>query len=232
MSGFKQTVRQMPVVSGVLAARRNRAFGGSAAYWESRYAGGGTSGSGSTGRLARFKAGVLNEFVATNSVESVIELGCGDGNQLALAEYPRYLGLDVSRSTLATCKQRFADDPTKSFVFSAPEVFADPAHFLTAELALSLDVVYHLVEDAVFEAHMAALFGAATRFVAVYSSDHDEPAHGHVRHRAFSAWVTANAPDWRPMLTVANPYPFDPSAPEQTSFADFHFFAKQQPNCD
>ena len=44
--------------------------------------------------------------------------------------------------------------------------------------------------------------------------------------------ISSGGKRMRPMLTVANPYPFDPSAPEQTSFAVFHFFAKQQPNCD
>ncbi len=220
-------MRRLPVVADVLAARRTRTFTGSADYWERRYAGGGSSGSGSSGRLATFKADVLNEFVARNGVTSVIELGCGDGNQLARARYPRYLGLDVSPSTLAVCMQRFAGDATKSFVLCAPETFRDAARFLTADLAVSLDVVYHLVEDDVFEAYMRSLFAAATRFVAVYSSDHDEPAHGHVHHHAFSAWVARNEPGWRRTHTIANPYPYDPADPDHTSFADFHFFVRE-----
>ena len=63
-----------------------------------------------------------------------------------------------------------------------------------AELALSIDVVFHLIEDVVFEDYMRRLFGAATRYVIVYSSDHDEPWHGsHVRHRSFSQWVTVTS---------------------------------------
>ena len=81
--------------------RRPRHFPGSAAYWESRYAKGGSSGVGSYGRFAEFKAEVLNRFVATHSVQSVIEFGCGDGNQLALASYPWYLGYDVSATAVA-----------------------------------------------------------------------------------------------------------------------------------
>ena len=57
-------------------------------YWERRYRLGMTSGPGSAGKLASFKADVLNEFVRDNGVQSVIEFGCGDGTQLTLAKYP------------------------------------------------------------------------------------------------------------------------------------------------
>src|SRR3954467_11496426 len=87
----------------------------SAAYWEKRYAGGGDSGAGSYGRFADFKAEVLNEFVEAHAIRNVIELGCGDGNQLVLARYPEYLGLDVSPAAVARCRERFASDAGKSF---------------------------------------------------------------------------------------------------------------------
>lgn len=56
-------------------------------YWEQRYRQAGNSGAGSYGRLAEFKAEVLNEFVARHSIGSVVEFGSGDGNQLTLAKY-------------------------------------------------------------------------------------------------------------------------------------------------
>ena len=37
-----------------------------------------------------------------------------------------------------------------------------------------MDVIYHLVEDEIFESHMAALFNHATRFVLIYSSNCSE----------------------------------------------------------
>ena len=37
-----------------------------------------------------------------------------------------------------------------------------------AELALSLDVIYHLVEDTVYESYMGQLFDSATKYVIVY----------------------------------------------------------------
>ena len=65
-------------------------------YWENRYERGLTSGAGSYGRLAHFKAEVLNEYVNQNKILSVVEFGCGDGAQLSLAKYANYIGLDLS----------------------------------------------------------------------------------------------------------------------------------------
>ena len=49
------------------------------------YASGGSSGPGSYGRLAAGKADFLNRFVEDHQIKTVLEIGCGDGNQLSLA---------------------------------------------------------------------------------------------------------------------------------------------------
>lgn len=176
-----------------------REFPGSVEYWEERYLQGGTSGAGSYGALAHFKADVLNAFVAENGIRSVIELGCGDGSQLTLASYPDYLGLDVSPTAVQLCRSRFASDSTKRF--STLEEY-DGA---VAELALSLDVIYHLVEDEAFESHMSRLFRASTMYVAIYASNHDERAAAHVRHRQFSRWIDNHASTWTLIEHIENP---------------------------
>lgn len=102
-------------------------FQGSTDYWERRYVTGGTSGAGSYGAMADVKAAFLNRFVAEHKVQSVIEFGCGDGNQLALANYPSYIGLDVSRTALDRCLTRFAADPTKSFAWYNTQRWRMPA---------------------------------------------------------------------------------------------------------
>ena len=90
----------------------------------------------------------------------MIEFGCGDGNQLSLAEYPSYIGLDVSRTAIGLCQRRFSGDPAKSFFLYDGTCFTDRAGVFAADLALSLDVVYHLTEDAVFETYLRHLFAA------------------------------------------------------------------------
>ncbi len=177
---------------------QRRTFPGSAAYWERRYAAGGTSGSGSTGAPATWKAEVVNGWVRELGVTSVVDLGCGDGQQLALADYPRYLGIDASGTAVRRCIERFAADPSKSFLHLPPGEFADPAGWLRADLALSMEVLFHLVEPQVFEDYLRVLFASAERWVVICSND--TPGGdlvAHERHRSFTAWVSAHEPGWR-----------------------------------
>jgi len=194
---LKDLVRPLPGLRHVLMLRHRILFRSSAAYWERRYTHGGTSGVGSYGDLAKSKATFLNDFVRGHGIKSVVEFGCGDGNQLSLADYPSYVGLDVSRSAVESCVRRFVDDPTKSFYLYDGDCFADNAQLFTADLALSLDVVYHLTDDKTFEAYMAHLFAAGKRFVVIYGTNIEiSDVAPHVRHRAFSRWVDEHCPDW------------------------------------
>src|SRR3954454_7008343 len=119
-------------------------------YWESRYRNGGTSGAGSVGRLARYKAGFINRFIADNRIGGVIDLGCGDASQLGLLELPAdYIGVDVSPSALERCAAPFPGRRS-----STPDELPSVA---SAELTLSLDVLYHLTEDSVFATALRTL---------------------------------------------------------------------------
>ena len=194
---IRELIRPLPGVRQVSLLRQRVSYTGSAHFWEGNYAQGRTSGCGSYGELAEGKGRFLNELVRARAVRSVIEFGCGDGNQLSLADYPRYTGLDVSRSAVRLCQQRFAGDPAKSFFLYDGTCFTDRAGIFTAELALSLDVVYHLTEDAVFEAYLTHLFAAGQRLVVIYSTDSEFSGTApHVRHRRFTPWVEANCPGW------------------------------------
>ena len=174
-------------------------------YWEARYVLGGTSGPGSYGELAQFKARALNDFVEENDIDSVVEFGCGDGTQLELASYPRYVGLDVSRQAVRMCHERFEQDHSKSFFLYDPACFVDHHDLFSADLALSLDVIYHLVEDSIFTAYMTHLFEAADQFVAIYSSNSRERSLAlHVRHRPFTDWIANHAKGWQLLKTVIN----------------------------
>jgi len=206
--------------------RRARRFQGSEAFWESLYSRGGTSGSGSYGRLALFKAEIVNGFVREHGITSVIEFGCGDGNQLSLADYPKYVGLDVSRSVLKRSCERFSEDKTKSFFLYNGSAFVDNAGVFSADLALSLDVIYHLVEDEVFEKYMRDLFGSAGRYVIIYSANEAGKPDNHLRLRKFTDWVDRDASEWKLAQKIANRYPFDPNLPDDTSFADFYVFER------
>lgn len=190
-------------------------------YWEKRYKRGKNSGSGSYGRLARFKADVLNRVIAETKATSLLEFGTGDGNQLSLMTPLPYVGVDVSRTALAMLRARFADQPLYRFLHPG-ELPRD----LTCDITVSADVIYHLIEDQVFEAHMEALFRHARDFVVIYSSNHAAPHDGsHIRHRRFTDFIAARMPGWQRVLHIPNPYPWDPANPTETTFSDFHIFA-------
>ena len=220
LKGVKSFVRQMPIL-GPMAVRLHLPFKTSSDYWERRYAKGGNSGVGSYGRLAHFKAEFLNGFVEQHRINSVIEYGCGDGSQLKLARYPTYTGIDVSPRAVEICRALFATDRSKRFVHT--DAVKTP---MVTDLALSLDVVYHLVEDGAFESYMHKLFDSAQRFVIIYSSNlNDAKPTRHVRHRHFTSWVEQYKPQWYVTAHVANVYPYDPASPGDTSLADFYVFA-------
>lgn len=187
---------------------------------------GGNSGAGSYGQLADFKAEVLNAFVAEQGVTSVVEFGCGDGNQLCLAKYPRYLGLDVSKAAVRRCMERFKDDATKSFLWYDPACFCNRGGGLRADLAMSLDVIFHLVEDDIYFKYLNDVFQAAERFVVIYSSNFERESPAvRVRHRKFTDDVARNVPGWRLIRYIPNQFP-ESLGPELGSFADFFMYEK------
>lgn len=205
----------------IWSGAHGRAFPGSAKYWEQRYAQQGNSGVGSYGKLAEFKANVINEFVQTHAIDFVIEYGCGDGNQLKLATYPRYLGFDVSETALRACRELFKGDRSKAF--KATHQFSNES----APLTLSLDVIYHLVEDEVFRAYMRRLFSSSHSYVIIYSNNTDDNSNNsvpHVRNRKFTDWIDGELTDWRLIKHIPNKYPY--RSPTEGSFADFYIFQR------
>jgi SAM-dependent methyltransferase len=219
--------QKIPLLGGIFKSKKPHPaaeFPGSATYWEQRYCKGGNSGAGSYNRLALFKAEVLNRFAQENNVQSVIEFGCGDGNQLKLAKYHQYLGIDVASKAVELCRKDFADDSTKTF--ETLEKYSGQK----ADLSLSLDVIYHLIEDEVFNSYMQQLFDAGNKYVIVYASNDPnikkKQSSAHVKHRKFSSWVETNRPDWKLKEFIPNRYPQSEEDQDNTSFADFYIYQK------
>ncbi|MGV3631116.1 MAG: class I SAM-dependent methyltransferase [Bacteroidota bacterium] len=172
--------------------------------------------------MAHFKAEVLNAFVAEKGINSVLEFGCGDGHQLSLSQYPKYTGLDDSETAIERCRELFKADRSKSFLLYGSK----EAKQIKTELSLSIDVIFHLVEDQVFEDYMKRLFAGAEKFVVIYSSNYDNSQTFHEKERAFINWIEQNEPGWKLFRKTDNPYPYDPNDPDNTSKSDFYFFEK------
>ncbi len=188
-------------------------------YWEERYLSKNNSGAGSYGRLADFKAEIINNFVQKHDIKNVIEFGCGDGNQLKKFKFEKYTGFDVSKTVLDKCKKEFSGKP---FVFKNMEDYNGE----TADLTLSLDVIYHLIEDDVFCQYMETLFNSSKKYVIIYSSNKDENCCRHVKHRKFTDWIETNEKEWVLKEKIKNKYQYSKEDVNNTSFADFYIFQK------
>lgn len=228
---IRTKIRQTPMIGSAalffyrLLCKPNT-FVSSEKYWKERYIKNGTSGPGSYHQLAGFKAKTLNEFVLENDVETVIEFGCGDGNQLKLSNYPKYVGYDISQKAIDKCTVIFTSDITKEF--KLVEHYSGEK----ADLVLSLDVIFHLIEDEVFEIYMKRIFDASNKYVIIYSSNYEEssqPSAPHVKHRKFTAWVEENRKNWRVIDIIPNEYPFNGND-AVSSFSDFYIFKNNDLN--
>ena len=225
---MKNLIKSIPVLRSIASwvyftfVAPFRSFSGSEEYWKQRYKSGRTSGDGSYNKLAAFKAEVLNGFVRDKQIQTIIEYGCGDGNQLRLSEYPSYIGFDVSPEAISQCEKIFSNDKSKTFKLI--DAYANE----TAQLTLSLDVIYHLIEDSVFFAYMKRLFDSSTRFVIIYSSNTGKQARSqaaHVKHRKFSKWIEENKSDWKLIQHILNRYPYTKDG-QWGSASDFYLYEK------
>jgi SAM-dependent methyltransferase len=200
-------------------------FKSSSVYWDQRYRVGGNSGQGSYGQLATYKAEIINDFIEKNNIVSCVEFGCGDGNQLQFYKIDNYLGYDVSETVLKLCRNKYKNDSGKSF-----RNIKDYYH-ASFDLSLSIDVIYHLVEDSIYLDHMEILFASADKYVIIYSSDFDSNSKGwkqdHVRHRQFTDWIDKNIKNFKLIDHIPNKFSKKEND-HNTSYADFFIYHKLQ----
>ncbi len=197
----------------LLNKTNNASFPGSVNYWENRYRKNGNSGAGSYGIKAAYKAAVINQLVEEKNIKKVIELGCGDGNQLKQFHFSEYIGLDVSLTAIRKCEEIFKDDTSKKFFLYEPESI--PENFIS-DLSLSLDVIYHLVEDDVFETYLQNLFSLSSKYVIVYAWNVEEATKYHVRHRKFTKWISENVSGFQLIDSIS-----------KDGFCDFFIYEKK-----
>ena len=191
-------------------------FTNSTNYWRERYLQNGNSGKGSYGKSAEFKASTINSFVEKYNIKTVIEFGCGDGNQLKYSNYENYLGIDVSEEAITLCKKIFSRDKNKKFIT------LDEHNNQRADLVLSLDVIYHLIEDETYYSYMKNIVDACNKYLIVFSSNRNELTDtAHVKHRKFTEDLPSNI---KLINYIKNPF-FDKKN-YNIYFADFYFFEK------
>ena len=140
---------------------------------------------------------LLNQFAMEKRIQSVLDFGCGDGRQAEGFVFPFYVGLDVSEAAVHGCRERFGAQPNRVFYWYDGRELPMELRTYEPDLSLSLDVIFHLVEDSIFEQYMRTLFGSGADFVAIYSTNGTFPdPMPHVRHWHFTLWVAEFQPEW------------------------------------
>lgn len=162
-------------------------------YWETRYKGKGNSGAGSYGVEADFKSKYINTIINDNNIKTINDFGSGDSNQIGLITgFDKYTGFDVSATALTICRNKFKDNDKYDFVSSVSDM-------TIADMTISLDVTYHIIEDEYFNEYMHNLFNLTNEYVLIYSvnNDNNKKSAIHLKHRKFVDWVKEHYPEFK-----------------------------------
>lgn len=185
-------------------------------YWENRYKSGQTSGNGSYGFLSEYKSDFINNYIKDNNIKSLVEYGCGDGNQLSLIKCDKIIGVDVSETAIKKCKNLI---PTGDFIW------LNDGKFITekTDLLLSLDVIYHLIEDDVYDNYIQNIVNHGSDHLIIYSANYEsnEKFASHVKPRKFTEHPLLNE-KYELKSIVKNKYPS--TNHKKGSFSDWYIF--------
>jgi len=87
---------------------------------------------------------------------------------LGYMNYPEYLGLDVSETSVRLCARKYEADPSKSFLLYKPGTLFNRG-FLRADMTVCLDVLYHVTDDEDYRATLRDLFSPEPAVVVLYT---------------------------------------------------------------
>lgn len=185
-------------------------------YWENRYKTGQTSGNGSYGFLAEYKSELINDFIKNNNIKSLVEYGCGDGNQLSMIKCEKIIGVDVSKTAIDKCKSLM---PNNTFYHLKNDDFINDK----TDLLLSLDVIYHLIEDDVYNQYINNIVNHGSAHLIIYSANYEsnEQFASHVKPRKFTENKVLGE-KYDLITIIKNKYPS--TNHKKGSFSDWYIF--------
>ena len=193
-------------------------FNGSTDYWIKRYANGGNSGVGSNSRLQDYKADYINDFIKKNSITTVLDMGVGDGEFTRRIDVLDYRGIDVSTHAIQHCKNL----QDKGFINPNYTFGKLP---IKKELGLSLDVMYHLIENEVYWDYLHDLFENSSKYVIIYAYEHnDGKTWAHVKPRWFTEDIQHVFPNWELVGLHYPLYRWDKNNPDYTTKSRFYIY--------
>ena len=188
MKLFKKIIREL------FRNKLTKDFTDSARYWEERYYYGGNSGKGSYFQKAAEKAAYLNAKINEYNIDTIVDIGCGDGNNLKLFESRNYYGFDVSKTIIVSNKKLYDQDKNKKFMliddyFDKTLMDIRNGKDTKNLICISFDVIGHLVEDNVYRAHLENFSSLNPDYLIVSNYDGDREydlSMPHIKHRNYS----------------------------------------------
>lgn len=115
--------------------------------------------------LCQFKNTVINAFVHKNKhkINTVCELGCGDGNRALNSNYPNYTGYDENSFAIELANLTFSHDKNKKFIELKTDTIMD-----SYDLSISLDKVNMFDNRSSLNKYLYKLFNSSNRYVIIY----------------------------------------------------------------
>ena len=115
--------------------------------------------------LCFIKNTIINAFVNKYIVESVFELGCGDGNRSLNSNYEKYTGYDKCKFAIDLANMTFSDDATGAASASKQFIhLTDDTIIEDCDLGISLDIV--IQED--IDDYLQKLFTYSKKYVCIF----------------------------------------------------------------
>jgi SAM-dependent methyltransferase len=158
-----------------------------AGYWQERYLAGKGSGPSSRGDIAAAKTDRINRLL-DGTTRTVVDWGVGDGTVAAGIYADRYLGVDITQAALDLAREACGPRPGWSWLLIDPHT--PPPLTVHADLALSLDVLFHLTDDQAYQTYLRLLFGSAPTAL-IRASNYEAPRDDHMRRRRWSVDIPA-----------------------------------------
>lgn len=159
--------------------------------WEDRYVNKGNSGFGSYQKdLYDYKLGFVRDVITQYNIKTVFDYGCGDGHVvseiIAGRDVDSYIGIDLSPYIIEQNRKKYKDKiyyTLEEYNFDQKETF---------DLVISLDVIYHIMEEAFYYETLSKLFELSKKYVLIYAVDKDLLYSGHMHFRRFTNKIPNN----------------------------------------
>ena len=150
-----------------------------------------------------------------HEIKSIIDFGFGDGNQIKDIKIDSYIGFDISKTIVEKCRNKYKEDKKQFYLYEG-ELLSDE---YKRELGLSLDVLYHVLEEDMYERYLKNLFNLSEKYVIIYSQNKNHNEGGHIKGREFTSYVLEKYPEWKFIKKIDQKYP-------KKSSADFYLYEK------